>query len=89
MHLKYTFETVELDNKIIAVPVGSDGSGFHGVIRLNETGAYILDLLKQETTEEAIITAMKNEYDTPEENIAKDVHAYLERFREKDILVES
>lgn len=67
MRLKVTFECVELDDHIVAVPVGEGAQNFRGVIKLNETAAEIFDLLKDETTEEAIITELNKRYgDDPE-----------------------
>jgi uncharacterized protein YihD (DUF1040 family) len=62
MKLKYTFETMKLDEYIVAVPVGDDAEKFHGVIKLNESAAEIFDLLKEDTTEDVIIDELKNRY---------------------------
>lgn len=67
MKLKYTFESMELDDRIIAVPVGDGAQDFRGVVKLNDSAAEIFDLLKQETTEEAVVEALKARYgDDPE-----------------------
>lgn len=87
MRLKYTFETMELDDQLIAVPVGETASEFRGVIKLNEASAFIFGKLKQETTEDAIIEAMTEEYDAPREVLAADVKRVVNEFSEKGLLV--
>lgn len=84
--LKYTFETMELDDVLVAVPVEEGASEFHGVIKLNETAAYIFRLLQDEITEEQIIDAVAREYDAPKREIASDVKEYLEDFKQHGVL---
>ena len=67
MKLKYSFETMALDDQIVAVPIGTGPEGFHGVIKLNESALEIFNLLKEETTEEAVAAALRSRYgDNPE-----------------------
>ena len=88
MRLKYRFETMELDGMVVAIPVGEGASYFHGVVKLNETAAYIFNALKETTSEEAIVESLLKEYNAPKELIAEDVREYLIKFREKGILTE-
>ena len=62
MKLKYNFETMELDDQIVAVPVGEGSQEFRGVVKLNESAMEIFSLLKEETTEEAVIAALRQRY---------------------------
>lgn len=86
MHLKYAFDTMELDELTIAVPVGENVSQFRGVIKLNETAAYILKLLKNEISEEEIVKALEKEYDVPHELIIEDVKRYISEFEKRGLL---
>ncbi len=79
MRLKEDFLVQMIDDTQYLVPVG-DGS-FSGVVRGNRTAAFIVDLLKEETTEDAIIDAMCSQYDAPRETIAADVTAILNTLR--------
>ena len=79
MRLKEDFLVQTIDDTQYLVPVG-DGS-FSGVVRGNRTAAFIVDLLKEETTEDAIIDAMCGQYDAPRETIAADVTAILNTLR--------
>lgn len=86
MKLKYNFETMELDDRVVAVPVGENVSVFRGVIKMNDTAARILDLLKDDTTEKAIIDSLAEEYEAPLEAIANDVHEYISELQAKGFL---
>lgn len=54
MKLKYNFVTNEVADKIVAVAVGGDLEKFNGFIKMNDTGAYIFNMLKSDVTEEEI-----------------------------------
>ena len=85
--LKFLFETIELDGSIIAVPVGEHASQFHGVIKLNETGAALLEMLKNDVSEEEIVQALSSQFTVPAETVSEDVHQFISLFQEKGVLV--
>ncbi len=87
MRLKYQFETMELDDSVVAVPVGEGANYFHGVVKLNGTAALLMDLLKEERTEEELIEILENEYEVSREIIAADVHKCVSDFMEKGLLI--
>lgn len=67
------------DGETILVPTGN--AKFSGIVRGNKTLGAVLELLKEETTEEAIVAAMKARFDAPEEIIARDVKKALDGLR--------
>ena len=79
MKLKPDFITQDVDDVQFMVPLGTET--FSGVVRSNRTAAFIINQLKQETTEEQIIDALWNAYDAPRERIAGDVHDILSFLR--------
>ncbi|MBQ7321949.1 MAG: PqqD family protein [Clostridia bacterium] len=79
MKLKDGLITHETDGEHITVSAG--GSGFNGLIRSNQTAGFIVECLKEETTEEAIIERMLAKYDAPREVIAADVAKILANLR--------
>lgn len=87
MKLKYSFEMMKLEDSLVAVPVGTEGSRFKGVLKMNETAAKILELLKKETDEEEIVETLSREYEVPRDQLASDVHQYILKFQEKDLLI--
>jgi hypothetical protein len=78
---------MKLEGKTVAVPVGENVDEFRGVVKLNESSAFIFDLLKEETSMEAIVTALEREYDAPRSVIEADVKKCLEEFEERGLLV--
>jgi len=77
MKLKYNFVSNEVADKIVAVAVGDDLQKFNGFIKMNDTGAYIFNMLKNDVTEEEIVAAMKKDYsDATEEEIRESVNEF-------------
>ena len=86
MKLKPDFISQEIDDVQFLVPVGAES--FRGIVRSNKTAAFIIDCLKEETTEEAIVNAMCEKYDAPRERISADVKNVLEKLRSIGALTE-
>lgn len=85
MKLKDTFITHSANNEQILV----DTSGkFSGIVRNNNTAAFIVDCLKEETSVEEIINKMIEEYDAPLEDIKKGVDDVLDTLRKVGALDE-
>lgn len=81
MKLKYTFEMMELDDQQMAVPVGEGADEFHGILKLNKSAAAIFRLLKENTTEEAVIAKLLETYDIEEDELKTYVHEYIEELK--------
>ena len=79
MKLRKEFITHNTESESLLVPAG--GAGWSGLVRGNKTLGAILELLQTDTTEEAIITAMKVRFDAPEEVIIRDVKKALAELR--------
>ena len=79
MRLKESFITQEIDDTQFLVPVGT--VEFNGIVRSNQTAAFIVNCLKKDTTEEIILAAMCDKYDAPRERIAADVRKILQTLR--------
>ena len=69
------------ENELIAVPTGKEAKEFKGLLRANETASFVLECLKEETTEEEIVQKMAEEYDAPIDVLTEDVHEVIERLR--------
>ncbi len=79
MKLKSSFITQDIDDTQFLVPLG--GEAFQGIVRSNKTAAFIVDCLKEETTEEGIVDKMCATYDAPRTEIAADVKKILDTLR--------
>jgi len=87
LKLKFDIEIMEMDDQSIAVPVGDGAEAFHGVLKVNESAAFILNCLKEDTTEEAIVDAILKEYAGEREEIAGFVKNYIATLQENNLLV--
>ena len=85
MKLKDTYITHDSDGEQILLDTSSS---FAGLIRSNKTAAFIVECLKEETTEEKIVEAMFEKYDAPKEVLAKDVSDVIEKLRKVGALDE-
>lgn len=88
MKLKYQLAVQQVMDFWAAVPVGKDSMRYNGVMSLNETSKDIIELLKEETTEEEIVKKMLEEYDVTEDVLRKHVSEFLDKLREEKLLVE-
>ena len=79
MKLKEGFITHDTGSESVLVPMG--GVGWSGVVKGNKTLGAILDLLKENTTEVAIIDAMVQRFDAPEDIITRDVKKVIAELR--------
>lgn len=81
MKLKYTFEMMEIDDQLMAVPVGDGADEFHGILKLNSSAASIFELLKEDTTEEEIVSKLQESYESSDE-LKTYVHDYIAQLKE-------
>ena len=86
MQLKPDFISQDVDDVRFLVPVGAEA--FRGIVRSNKTAAFIIDCLKEDTTEEKIVDAMCEKYDAPRDRISADVAKVLADLRSIGALTE-
>ena len=86
MKLENDFITRTIDDTQFLIPIG--GESFHGIIRSNESAAFIVDALKEETTIDKIVDAMTKEYDAPREVLEADVNEIIKKLRSVNALEE-
>ena len=87
MKLKYNFVTNEVADKIVAVAVGDDLEKFNGFIKMNDVGAYIFNMLKNDVTEDEIVAALQKDFeDATEEEIREAVKEFTDKLRASDVI---
>lgn len=86
MKLKYPFITQKVNDGYVAVATGEGASEFKGVVRLNEVGKEIFELLAADQTEDSLVAALNTEYDDPNNEIETSVHDFVERLASQGIL---
>ena len=85
MKLKDTYITHDSNGEQILLDTSSS---FAGLIRSNKTAAFIVECLKDDTTQEKIVEAMFEKYDAPKDVLAKDVSDVIEKLRKVGALDE-
>ncbi len=61
--------------------VSTGATAFSGLVRSNQTAAFIISCLETETTEDEIVEKMLAQYDAPRDIIARDVKKIVEQLR--------
>lgn len=86
MKIKSGFMLRKVGGRNVVVAVGAASREFNGIIKLNETGAFLWELLRTERTPEELTAALLEEYDIGEETAAADVGAFLKKLEEAELL---
>ena len=86
MKLKYDFVIEEVAGQRVAMVVG-DNTEKSGFLQLNGTGSYVLNLLKNETTKEAIIANIEKDFEVENiEEVKMWVDSFINLLKEADVL---
>lgn len=87
MRIKKDFTIQKVGGSWIAVAVGETSKTFHGMVRLNETGAFLWKKMTEaDRTVDELVDALLAEYEVDRETATRDVGNLVNRFRESGIL---
>ncbi len=86
--MKLHSEFLSHENNGEAYLVPSVKVPFAGVVRGNKTLGMILELLRNDTTEQEIVNAIRKDYDAPEGVVERDVHTAIENLRSVGAIVD-
>lgn len=89
MKIKDGYILRQVNNEWIVVTVGSAAINFSGLIRLNETGAFLFNLMLKETNVKTLVKELTNEFEISEEIALRDVKKFIETLKVKKILDET
>jgi hypothetical protein len=81
------FVLKNIANSFVVVPLGSNTVSFRSIISLNETGAFLWELLKTDKTKEELISGLLAEYDVDKDTAQKDVNEFINSLNEANLLV--
>ena len=88
MKLRYEFSVMEMDGEYMAVPVGENSEEFNGMLRMNNISAEILDLLRENTTPEAVHRILRERYpDSDDREIGEALSAFLNQLIREGLLI--
>lgn len=78
MKIKKGFVVRKVGDAHVVVPVGELSKTFHGMINLNETGAFLWKFFMEEHTVDEAVAALCAEYDVEEARARLDVEKFAE-----------
>ena len=81
MKLKYEFIIRPLGDRYVAVAVGAHGEDFSALIKMNKSGTVMMDLLREDTTEEAMLAALMEKYEGTEEFFREQIQKFVTGLR--------
>lgn len=85
MKLKYNFVVNEVAGQSVAIPVGAFGK-FSGVIKLNDTAAFIFSKLKEDISYDELLTATAENFSCTEDEAKPSVDNIVNGLRDADLL---
>ena len=86
MKIRSGFVVREIAGQSVVIALGDAGKIFNGLIKLNETGRLIWDMLAKGAEREEIVDALVEAYDVDRAVLAQDCDAFLQRLQENNIL---
>lgn len=86
MKIKENFMLRKVADTYVVVPVGDAVAEFNGMINLNEAGAFLWQLLENETTAEQVVEALLQQYDVDEATAKRDVDKFINELKVAKLL---
>jgi len=86
MKVKKDFILKEVANQFVVVPVGKASVNFNGMLTLNKTAKLLYEALEKDQTVEDLVALLTDTYDISEEFAKRDVLAFLEVLKSRNIL---
>lgn len=86
MKIKDDFILRKVADTYVVVPVNSMTLDFNGIINLNETGAFLFELLQNSATKDELLIRLLEEYDVSKQKASSDIDIFIEKVKEADIL---
>ena len=81
MKIKQGFVMREVGGANVVVPVGEMSKAFHGMINLNETGAFLWKFFSEEHTIDEGVAALLGEYEVDDATAREEVEKFLETIK--------
>lgn len=86
MKIKKDFLLRTVAGQTVVVPTGDNVANFNAAITLNETAAFLWEVLQNDTNEETLLVKLLENYDVSEDVAKKDIEVFLNVLKEHDIL---
>ncbi len=86
MRIKSGFVMHTMANENVVVAVGERTKEFHGMIRLNGTGAFLWKQMEKPFIKESLVDALMNSYEVDREQASQAVEGFVAKLLEAGIL---
>ena len=87
MHIAEGFIIREIAGETIAIPSGESARTLSGLVALNSSGKFLFEMLRTEQTEETLVAALLDAFDTDLVTAECDVREFLDILRNSGILI--
>jgi hypothetical protein len=77
MKLKQGYILREVGTLKVVVAVGQAHDNFHKILTLNQTGAFLWNLLLNQTTTDELVSKLCEKYNVDEQSAKKDVEDFI------------
>ena len=89
MKLKFEFVINEIADQKVAVAVGEGLEQFNGFLKMNDTGVSIFEKLKNDISQEELISAIAKEYpEEPIESVSGCVKEFVAKLIDAGLVAE-
>ncbi len=87
MKIKAGFVLEKVGSSYLAVATGEAAKSFQGLVRMNETGAFMWNIVKDsDKTCDELVEALEKEYDAPREVLLRDAQSFEKQLRDAGIV---
>lgn len=88
MKLKYNFMIRQIMDEYVVIPAGESAIAVAGMIVTNDVGATLWEGLKTDTTEDALVARLLEEFDIDSATAKQDVSEFIASIRKLELLEE-
>ena len=86
MKIKSGFITKKVAGDIIVIPAEQALVDFKAIITLNETGAYLWELMQEDVSKEQLVEKILEEYNAEKDVVSADVEEFISVLEGKGLL---
>lgn len=86
MKVKENFMLRKVADSYVVVPVGRQTLDFNGIINLNETGAFLFELLQKGASRGELVEKLLGEYEVERDRAQADVDKFIQSVKDADVL---
>lgn len=86
MKIKSGYMLREVAEEFIVVPVGSRTVDLRGIIKLNDSAAFLWKKLENDCSRQELVDALLQEYEVDEQTAGRDVDLFLENLSNNDLV---